>query len=439
MNKILLIIKREYLTRVKKRSFVIMSILGPLLIIGFYGIIIWASISDGDQKEIAVVDESGLFENDFDHNTSSFKFLRIFGGLDHGKEQLNNEEIDGFLFIPKDFTIDNTKGVVLFESKGLGAKAVSELEQRILKRVKELKLPRLGVTEKEIKSLDQPIPIRTVSLTVDGKESDSNVGISSVIGIVGGLVIYFFVFMYSTMVMKGVLEEKTSRVVEVIVSSVKPFQLMLGKIIGVGAVGLTQLFLWIVLGIVAVSALSTFVDVPYEQFEQSQLSQMNANVQQVEQVEIDKITKLYYSIESFDFATTTIVFIYYFIFAYLMYSSLFAAIGASVDNETDSQQFMLPVTMPLILAISLSGGVVSDPQGTMAFWLSVFPLTSPVVMMIRLPFIGFGTEVIISMVTLLFGFVGALWVASRIYRIGLLTYGKKPTYAEVFKWMFRNN
>ncbi|KXX69928.1 hypothetical protein AVL50_13700 [Flammeovirga sp. SJP92] len=417
-----------------------MSILGPLLIIAFYGIIIWASISDGDQKEIAVVDESGLFENDFDHNTSSFKFLRIFGGLDHGKEQLNNGEIDGFLFIPRDFSINNTKGVVLFESKGLGAKAVSELEQRILKRVKELKLPQLGVTEAEIKALDQAIPIRTVSLTGDGEESDSNVGISSIMGIVGGLVIYFFVFMYSTMVMKGVLEEKTSRVVEVIVSSVKPFQLMLGKIIGVGAVGLTQLFLWIVLGVVAVSSLSTFVDVPYDQFEQTKMAQLDNNMQaQVEQVEIDKITELYYSIESFDFATTTLVFIYYFVFAYLMYSSLFAAIGASVDNETDSQQFMLPVTMPLILAISLSGGVVSDPQGSMAFWLSVIPLTSPVVMMIRLPFIGFGTEVIISMVTLLFGFIGALWVASRIYRIGLLTYGKKPTYAEVFKWMFRNN
>ncbi|NME68513.1 ABC transporter permease [Flammeovirga aprica] len=437
MNKILLIIKREYLNRVKKRSFIIMSILGPLLIIAFYGIIIWASISDGDQKEIAVVDESGLFENDFDHNTASFKFLRIFGGLDHGKEQLNSGAIDGFLFIPKDFTIDNTKGVVLFESKGLGAKAVSELEQRILRRVKELRLPRLGVTEEEIKILDQSIPIRTVSLTGDGEESDSNVGISSVIGIVGGLVIYFFVFMYSSMVMKGVLEEKTSRVVEVIVSSVKPFQLMLGKIIGVGAVGLTQLFLWIMLGIIAVSTLSTFVDIPYEEFEQNKIAQIDSNVQPP--VEVDKFTELYYTIGDFDFATTTLVFIYYFIFAYLMYSSLFAAIGASVDNETDSQQFMLPVTMPLILAISLSGGIVSDPQGTMAFWLSVFPLTSPVVMMIRLPFIGFSTEVLISMVTLMVGFVGSLWVASRIYRIGLLTYGKKPTYAEIFKWMFRSN
>lgn len=437
MNKIVLIIKREYLTRVRKKSFIIMSILGPLLIIAFYGIIIWASISDGDQKEIAVVDESGLFENDFDNNTPSFQFVKTFGGLEHGKEELNNGEIDGFLYIPGNFTIENTNGVVLFESKGLGAKAVTELENRILKRVKELRLPKLGVTEAEIKKLDAAIPIRTINLAGDGKESDSNVGISSIIGVVGGLIIYFFVFMYSTMVMKGVLEEKTSRVVEVIVSSVKPFQLMLGKIIGVGAVGLTQLFLWIVLGIVAVSALSTFVEIPYDQFEQAKLAQTEGNVST--NIEMDKFTQLYYSIESFDFLTITAVFIYYFIFAYLMYSSLFAAIGASVDNETDSQQFMLPVTMPLILAISLSGGIVSDPQGSMAFWLSIIPLTSPVVMMIRMPFIGFGSEVIVSMMTLFLGFVGSLWIAGRIYRIGLLTYGKKPTYGEVFKWMFRNN
>lgn len=426
------------MTRVQKRSFVIMSILGPLLIIAFYGIIIWASLSDGDQKEIAVVDESGIFKDDFQEDTPSFHFLKIFGGMDHGKEQLNNGEIDGFLFIPREFNIQNTGGIVLFESKGLGAKAVTELENRILKRVKELRLPELGVTEEEIKQLDKSIPIRTISLTDDGTESDSNVGISSVIGVVGGLIIYFFVFMYSTMVMKGVLEEKTSRVVEVIVSSVKPFQLMLGKIIGVGAVGLTQLFLWIVLGMIAVTALSTFIDVPYEQFEQAKVAQLEG--QQVQpNLEVDKFTELYYSLESFDFLTISAVFVYYFIFAYLMYSSLFAAIGASVDNETDSQQFMLPVTLPLILAISLSGGIVSDPQGSMAFWLSIIPLTSPVVMMIRMPFIGFGTEVLLSMGTLLVGFVVSLWIAGRIYRIGLLTYGKKPSYSEVFKWMFRNN
>ncbi|AZQ61363.1 ABC transporter permease [Flammeovirga pectinis] len=437
MNKILLIIKREYITRVRKKSFIVMSILGPLLIIGFYGIIIWASISEGEHKEIAVLDESNLFADAFKQESSAFSFVKIEGGLEEGKESLNNGYIDGILYIPASFTENNTEGVLLFESKGLGAKAVSDLQRNLLDRVRDLRLPQLGVTQAQLNKLEERIPIRTISLTETGEESDSNVAISSVVGIVGGLIIYFFVFMYSTMVMKGVLEEKTSRVVEVIVSSVKPFQLMLGKIIGVGAVGLTQLLLWIVLGVISVTILANFVEIPYEQIQEAKMAQMQPVGQP--QLEVDGLSKVYYMMHNFDFIGTILAFIYYFIFAYLMYSSLFAAIGASVDNETDSQQFMLPVTMPLILAIALSGGIVSDPQGSLAFWLSIIPLTSPVVMMIRLPFIGFGYEVILSMVLLFVGFLTALWVAGRIYRIGLLTYGKKPTYAEIFKWMFRKD
>ncbi|MBB6459096.1 ABC transporter permease [Flammeovirga kamogawensis] len=437
MNKILLIIKREYITRVRKKSFIVMSILGPLLIIGFYGIIIWASISEGEHKEIAVLDESNLFEDAFDQENSAFSFVKIEGGLEAGKESLNNGYIDGILYIPASFTEKNTDGVLLFESKGLGAKAVSDLQRNLLSRVRDLRLPQLGVTQAQLNKLEERIPIRTISLTETGEESDSNVAISSVVGIVGGLIIYFFVFMYSTMVMKGVLEEKTSRVVEVIVSSVKPFQLMLGKIIGVGAVGLTQLLLWIILGAISVTVLANFVEIPYEQIQEAKVAQMQPVGQP--QLEVDGLSKVYYMMHNFDFIGTILAFIYYFIFAYLMYSSLFAAIGASVDNETDSQQFMLPVTMPLILAIALSGGIVSDPQGSLAFWLSIIPLTSPVVMMIRLPFIGFGYEVILSMVLLFVGFLTALWVAGRIYRIGLLTYGKKPTYGEIFKWMFRKD
>ncbi|NLR90309.1 MULTISPECIES: ABC transporter permease [Flammeovirga] len=434
MHKVLLIIKREYITRVRKKSFIIMSILGPLMIATFYGVIIWASISDGEQKDIAVLDESGLFTELVNEETDLFRFVSISGGSDVGKSELSSGDIDGFLHIPRDFTAEHADGVLLYESKGLGAKVVSELKRKLLERVRDLRLPKLGVTQKQILSLDQPVEIRTISLNEEGEESNSNVAISTVVGIIGGLIIYFFVFMYSTMVMKGVLEEKTSRVVEVIVSSVKPFQLMLGKIIGVGAVGLTQLVLWIILGTVTITLLSNFVEIPYEEIQQA-----NMNNPQAANLEVDGLSKAYYMMHDFDFYSIIMVFVYYFIFAYLMYASLFAAIGASVDNETDTQQFMLPVTMPLILAIALSGGIVSDPQGSLAFWFSVIPLTSPVVMIIRMPFIGFGGEVVLSMVLLLGGFLFSLWIASRIYRIGLLTYGKKPTYGEIFKWLLRND
>ncbi|WP_169664087.1 ABC transporter permease [Flammeovirga yaeyamensis] len=433
MHKVLLIVSREYITRVRKKSFIIMSILGPLMIVAFYGIIIWASISDGEEKEIAVVDESGLFESVFTSSDNNFNFHYLNSEVDSGKTYLKNGTIDGFLHIPKSFTLEKMDGVMLYESKGLGAKTVTDIERKLTQKIKTLKLPLLGVTKSQVEALNKPLQIRTVNLNNDGKESDSHVTVSSVIGIIGGLVIYFFVFMYSTMVMKGVLEEKTSRVVEVIVSSVKPYELMLGKILGVGLVGLTQLGLWIVLGAISTTVISSFVEIPYEQIQQANLQNQANNL------EVDKLSEIFYILHDFNFIGMLGAFIFYFIFAYLMYASLFAAVGASVDNETDTQQFMLPVTMPLILAIALSGGIVSDPQGSLAYWFSIIPLTSPVIMMIRMPFIGFGGEVLLSMFSLLIGFVFSVWIASRIYRIGLLTYGKKPTYGEILKWMLRND
>ncbi|OHX66214.1 ABC transporter permease [Flammeovirga pacifica] len=433
MHKVLLIIQREYITRVRKKSFIIMSILGPLMIVAFYGIIIWASISDGEEKEISVIDETGWFQSVFEEQDDHFIFHYLDTEVEQGKNALQKGDIDGFLHIPKSFSLEKMDGIMLYESKGLGAKAVADIEGKLKKKIRTLKLPQLGVTQEQMKALNKPLEIRTVSLNDEGKESDSHVTISSIIGIIGGLVIYFFVFMYSTMVMKGVLEEKTSRVVEVIVSSVKPYQLMLGKILGVGLVGLTQLGLWIVLGVISTTILSSFVEIPYDQIQEANLQN------QANQVEIDQLSHVFYMLHDFNFISILVVFVFYFIFAYLMYASLFAAVGASVDNETDTQQFMLPVTMPLILAIALSGGIVSDPQGSLAYWFSIIPLTSPVIMMIRMPFIGFGLEVIISMLFLFIGFIFSVWVASRIYRIGLLTYGKKPTYSEIFKWLLRNN
>jgi ABC-2 type transport system permease protein len=275
--------------------------------------------------------------------------------------------------------------------------------------------------------------LATYSLDEDGEKASAT-GVKMITGYLTGFMIYFFVFFYTSQVMRGVIEEKTNRIVEVIISSVRPFQLMMGKVLGIGAVGLVQFLIWVVLS-TAIYALGVGV-----LFKDKIQPEQLVNQQGIEQaVEVSEGLAFVQSIESVNFPLIIAGFLIFFIGGYLLYAALFAAIGSAVDNETDTQQFMLPVTIPLILAIIVTTRVIEDPNGALAFWFSIVPLTSPIVMMVRLPFGVPAWELALSIALLVMGFIAATWLAGRIYRVGILMYGKKPSWKEIFKWMTYKN
>jgi ABC-2 type transport system permease protein len=430
MSKILLVIKREYLTRVRKKSFIIMTIAAPLLISAFYGIIIYFALNKdmGDsEKQIYVADKSGVF---IDKLVSKENISFVYGTEGEAtKTFLDDNNFYGFLSIPD----SSLTGIRLVAQDQPSLNTVSYIEHQIASVVKQQKLEHIGIDPKTIKEINSTqVNINTAKLTETGTE-DSSASASTAIGYVCALMIYFFIFLYGVQVMRGVIEEKTNRIVEVIISSLKPFDLMMGKIIGIALVGLTQFVIWVVLVTILGGGFSGIVmsqmDLPEEARQaMSQTTQTHA---------MSEGGNFLAALLGFNFTYLIAVFVFYFITGYLIYGALFAAIGSAVDSETDTQQFMLPVTMPLILAIVLSqSAVMSNPNGSLAFWLSVIPLTSPIVMMMRVPF-GVPTwELALSMACMIIGFLFAVWIASRVYRIGILMYGKKPSYKEIAKWLF---
>lgn len=430
MNKILLVIKREYLTRVRKKSFIVMTIAAPLLISAFYGIIIYFAVNKdiGDtKKEIYVADQSGIFT---DKLVSKENIVFIYGTDGQpSKDFLEEHAYYAFLNIP-DSSFSDIQ-LVAVDQPSLST--VGYIENQLASVIKQQKLEQIGIDQKVIKQINTTqVKIKTATLTDTGTEN-SSASASTAIGYVCALLIYFFIFLYGVQVMRGVIEEKTNRIVEVIISSLKPFELMMGKIIGIALVGLTQFVIWVVLVTIlgggSSGLMMSQMELPAEaQQAMSQTGQGQA---------MSEAGGFISAILSFNFTYIISVFVFYFITGYLFYGALFAAIGSAVDSETDTQQFMLPVTMPLVLAIVLAqSAVMSNPNGTLAFWLSVIPLTSPIVMMMRIPFGVPGWELALSMGCMIIGFVFAVWIASRIYRIGILMYGKKPSYKEIGKWLF---
>lgn len=432
MNKIWLIIEREYLTRVRKKSFLVMSILGPLLIAAFYGIIIWSTVSSGSDKRILVVDESSYFKGKF-ADAEKLSFVYGVDSLDATIASLGNSAYDAVLYIPK-FDLENPTGFQVYSVQTISPSTESSIRKTIEKEIEGLRLENRGVDVSLLKEVKTRVKLETKLRDKDGKEKDSNTLASTIIGIISGIVIYMFIFLYGVQVMRGVLEEKISRIVEVIISSVKPFQLMLGKIIGIAGVGLTQILIWIVLGSVITFVSTIFFADQLAAMEGAQsFSQNGVAVAGATGGKFAEFTKALGTINTPLILSS---FVFYFLFGYLMYGALFAAIGSAVDSETDTQQFMLPITIPLIMSIALSGVILNEPYGDLAFWFSLFPLTSPVVMMIRLPFIGMSWELILSMFLLILSFLACTWVAGRIYRVGILMYGKKPSFKELSKWLF---
>ncbi|MFC2125604.1 ABC transporter permease [Bacteroidota bacterium] len=430
MNKTGLIIKREYVTRVRKRSFIIMSILGPLLFALIWIIPIWLATREGDEKIIKVLDESGLFQEKLD-DEGSIKFEYISSNLDNAKSDIRQSGYYGLLYIP-DIDIDEPDGIIFFAESNPSIEVIGTLERKLKFEIEDIKLKRSELDKETIDGLKARVNIKSINMTDSGEKAGS-AGVATIVGYVSALLIYFFIFFYGIMILRGVIEEKTNRIIEVIVSSVKPIQLMMGKIIGVGAVGLTQFLIWVFFTALITNGLGAYFGVSrYADPSKTEIVESKEDISE----EDEFLTEILSSIESIDIPKLLIAFLIYFLGAYLLYGALFAAVGSAVDNDTDAQQFQLPITIPLIFSIVVLGAILKDPHGSLAFWLSMIPLTSPVIMMMRMPF-GVPTwELMLSIAFLALGFLFATWLAARIYRIGILIHGTKVNYRTLWKWLW---
>ena len=433
MHNIFLIIQREYITRVRKKSFLIMSIVGPLLIASLWVVPIWLSTRDTDQKTIEILDDSGYFNEKFTE-TSSLKFEYIQTDLVAAKTEILSGENYGLLYIPR-INLDDPEGITFFSGKNPSIEVIQDLEWAMKSVVENIKLERSSIDQATLDSLRADIDIDMINMTESGEKAGS-AGVATIIGYISALMIYFFIFVYGIQILRGVIEEKSSRIVEVIVSSVKPFHLMMGKILGVGAVGLTQYVIWLALSIMITTGISSYFNIDRK-------DSLPAQTEQVEVIQEDQgnefVAEMFNSLESIDFGLLAFAFFVYFIGAYLLYGSLFAAIGSAVDNDADAQQFQLPVTIPLIFSLIVLTAILREPDGSLAFWLSMIPLFSPVIMMMRIPFGVPYWEIALSLTFLIAGFIFTTWLASRIYRIGILMHGSKVNYRILGKWLFMKN
>jgi ABC-2 type transport system permease protein len=434
LHKIFLVTQREFITRVRKKSFIVMTLAAPLLIVLFYGLVFYFAINKdigASKKSIYVSDQSGNYVGKL-KNSETLEFTFGFVAQENEQHFLSDEDYYALLVIPNT-SPDSLKKVSLYSKDQAGLSIVLYIEKQIENEVKNALLKNNGIDASTLKTINQTsININTIKVTEKGLEN-GNVGASTVLGYIGAIMIYMFIFMYGVQIMRGVIEEKSNRIVEVIISSIKPFELMMGKITGIALVGITQFTIWIVLvslfGSGVSGAMMSNMGISADaQQALSQSGQATAN---------GEISEIMEALINFNFVYFIGMFLFYFIGGYLFYGALFAAIGSAVDNETDTQQFMLPITMPLIFALVIAqSAITSDPNGTLAFWLSVIPFTSPVVMMVRLPFDVPTWQVIVSMISLIIGFIFTTWMAGRIYRIGILMYGKKPSYKLIAKWLF---
>ena len=435
MNKILLIIQREYLSRVKKRSFIVMTIIGPILMAAMIILPAYlANWSEATEKRIAVLDETGWFLEKF-KNQDNISFYYVFEDLEHEKKNALNKKGDMLLYIPRT-ELNIPLNSELYSLKQPGLNVTSYLKSVMKQIVENKKLLASGIDPEIIKSAKVNINLSTIRVEENGIEKKSNTEVEVGLSIFSGILIYFFIFMFGVQVLKGVMEEKSNRIVEVIISSVKPFQLMMGKIIGIGFVGLTQFSLWIILTLVFIGIFQTGM-LTDSSSAMEMLGNKTEMIQQVGTNEngINPMTMVNEIIGGINIKVMVLSFIFYFLGGYLLYSSLFAAIGGAIDHDTDSQQFMLPVSIPLIFSIALSGVIINQPDSSLALWMSMIPFTSPITMMMRIPFGVPMWQIWLSMSLLIIGFISTTWLAGKIYRTGILMYGQKVSYPIIWKWL----
>ncbi|MGS2740563.1 ABC transporter permease [Sinomicrobium sp. M5D2P17] len=443
MDKLPLIIKREYLAKVRNRSFIVMTILSPLLVVGMAALVFFLTKANNeDRKVVAVLNEGDFFREQFKDDASiAFVGFRDIP-LEAAKDSAQHAAYYGLLYIPSGGDIENVAENIEFfckESPGLGT--LSSMEGVIRSQVRDVKLRNFGVPDEVLRDMGKSYEINVENFTGEKKLRGIN-EMKAVIGGAFGYLIMMFIIIYGAFVMRSVIEEKTSRIIEVIISSVKPFQLMLGKIIGTSLAGITQFIIWSISAGLLLFLLTAFLGISMGELGGSRIppdavdamNNMSGGVQEKIQLYMMELLNISWGVLLFSFVV-------YFILGYLIYSSIYAAIGAAVDNETDTQQFMFPVILPLMLAIYVGFfSVFNNPHGPIAVAFSLFPLTSPIVMLMRLPGgIGAGGvpvwQFVTSIVLLIITFLAIVWLAAKIYRVGILMYGKKPSYKELYKWL----
>lgn len=461
MNTIKLIIKREYLTRVRKKSFIIMSVLGPLIFAAYILIpMYFATLEDKEEKTMVVIDDSKLFTEQGANGptfvipgTKTLKFQVIEGvPLETFRQGFDESGYYGILFIPNNILASESS--LIYSTKQTSVEISDYLERSMENEIEHLKLAQHEIhnIEEILEEVETSIKVRNIKWTKDGETKESNTNVVMMIGLMSGMMIFFFIFFFGSQVMRGVIEEKVSRIIEVIVSSVKPFQLMMGKIIGVGLTGLTQFLIWMVLSTILITGLKAafFPDLnqtPTEQvvtsdlFEQGGVNPGIANPMEesLADSDMDVAQEIFASLKSINAGVMIAAFLFFFIFGYLLYAAMFAVIGSAVDNETDTQQLIFPVIAPLILGMYVMISAINNPDNTLAFWFSIIPFTSPVVMMARIPFGVPWWQMALSGSLLIATFVGMTWVAGKVYRTGILMYGKKTSYKEIWKWLRYSN
>ena len=437
MSKLKLIIEREFIAKVRNKSFLMMTFLSPLLMVGMGALIFFLTKKNEEKvKKIAYVDNSKLFTKTDFKDTKTLKYEDFTSlGLDDTKKKVQEGDYYGALYIPQKDSLELlAKSIEFYSKESPGLSVMKSLENKVEAKLRNEKLNNFGIDLAKIKASKIQSDIKMFDFS--GEESSKAKNIASIIaGGLAGYMLFMFVMIYGTSVMRSVIEEKTSRIIEIIVSSVKPFQLMLGKIIGNASAGLLQFLIWGILLLVISTVASSFFGINV------QPSGMSAEeMEAVKQAATGgKLEKIIMEVLNLPLLKMFCLFIFYFLGGFMLYSSLYAAVGAAVDNETDTQQFMMPIMLPLMLAIYVGFfTVINDPHGPVSVIFSYIPFTSPIVMLMRIPFGVSWYELVISMVLLLITFMFMVWLAAKIYRVGILMYGKKPTYKDLWKWIRYN-
>lgn len=438
MNQILLVAKREFLTQVKNKTFIIMTILSPIIMVAIIGIIAWMVSANSDQKSIAVVDESKEFITSL---VSSGNVIYNFYGpedIQGIKDTLaESKTLNGLLVIPaidkNDFS-KVEKGIELSTRGNIGVGFKERLEDKLNKRIEELKMEQAGISHDAVKNMGSDVRIKTFDLKGGSEEKGEYVKFGLAMFL--AYIIFMFIMIYGVKVMRSVVEEKNNRVVEIIISSVKPFNLMMGKILGSTLVALTQFTIWIIMGLALMLGGSAFFasKMPTNLNTEQAQAMLEQNPEWMADAQ-----EIFNTLMDLNYPFILIMFMLYFLLGYLFYSSVFAAIGSAVDNDTDTQQFTFYPIFPMMIAIYGSMTTLENPDGPVAFWLSIIPLTSPISMVTRLPFGVEWWEIVLSLVLLIGTMLLMVFFASKIYRVGILMYGKKPSFKEMWKWMRYSN
>ncbi len=430
MRNLKLIIHREYMARVRNKTFIVMTFLSPLILVGMFFLIAYLSmLNKGEQKIIGINDQSGVFAGEF-KDTEDIKYLDLSSvSLQEAKDLVILEGYQGVLYIPEgDNNVELSQSIEFFGKESPGFGTLQQMERIVTEKLTTRELIARGVDISQIESAEAKVNIQIENF--EGQRTSRMSGyIKMIFGGAAGYLLMMFIIIYGNMVMRSVIEEKTNRIIEIIVSSVKPITLMLGKILGTSLAGITQFGIWVILGGILLVIASAVTGV-------EMIAPPPEAQQGLEALGNNEMQSLLADIANLPMLTLAISFLVYFIGGYFLYSAIYAAIGAAVDSETDTQQFMFPIILPLMLGIYVGFfSVIENPHGTVSTVFSMIPLTSPIVMLMRIPFGVPWWEIAVSIALLLITNAGILWLAAKIYRVGILMYGKKPTYKELYKWL----